>query len=217
MIENKTAYHEAGHAIISYYHRIHLGGISITKDPNSDSIGRCQYKQYGADKYHLEALIDSILAGRAVELKLFGDKAQNGWIFSDLDKAIDAALIIHDKFYKYESDDGLGNLEYVDHLNCIRKQIIEDDNDYLYDLETNATMFYDDHGHHVEDLVSREHIWNCIENLASVLIVMNEISQDELVDVIKSIWDDEKVEELEESIEIERIKTDSGRQWGMPF
>jgi hypothetical protein len=217
MIENKTAYHEAGHAIIAFYHRLTLGGISIIEDLDNDSRGRTQFRLFGTDEFHFERLIDSILAGRAVELKLFGERAENGWIFSDLDKSIDAALVIHNKFYTVNSDDGLGNVEYVNHLNQIKTQIIEDDNDYLYDLDSNATMFFDDHGQHVEELVNREHIWNCINKLAKVLIVKKEIVQGELIELIQSIWESEKVEELELIIDKERVESGLDREWGMPF
>jgi ATP-dependent Zn protease len=216
-LKNKTAYHEAGHAIIAFYHRLKLGSISIIEDPDKDSRGKVQFRQFGTDEFHLEALIDSILAGRAVELKLLGDKAQNGWIFSDLNKAIDAALIIHDKFYKDRSDDGFGNVEYVDHLNQIKNQILEDDNDYLWDLESNANMFYDDHGQHIEELVNREHIWNCIVHLAKILIDKKVMNQDELIEVIQSIWKDEKVEELEEELDSMRVELGLDREWGQPF
>src|SRR3990170_4851648 len=79
----RTAYHEAGHAVAAYKLRRRISRVSIVPDPEDGTLGHCSYSQLWNDfnpeiyddsktTQRLETLILTALAGVAAEPRLSG-------------------------------------------------------------------------------------------------------------------------------------------------
>ncbi|XP_014300688.1 ATP-dependent zinc metalloprotease YME1L isoform X1 [Microplitis demolitor] len=94
--ENRiTAYHEAGHALVSYYSKEAHPLAKVTIIPRAGSLGHTSYLPkkdiYHETKSQLLASMDTMLGGRAAEELIFGpDKVTTG-ASSDLQKATEVA------------------------------------------------------------------------------------------------------------------------------
>lgn len=202
---NKFAYHEAAHAIIAFYHGFELDKISTLYGKNSIFVSSVVNRHSGSDIYQLEQELDVLLAGKAVEDKLLGEDSSDDWIFTDLVAALDVAISL----CELDPDDE----EFIEEYQKTKDYIESGSPNVYFD----GDEFIDNYGWHSEELVNRNHIWNCINHLAQMLMTKGEIEKQELVASIKIFWKIEDVVEIESLIEKERIKTNSGRQWGMPF
>ncbi len=100
----RTAYHEAGHAVAAYDQRRRISRVSIIPDSEEGTLGHCSYSQFwkGFDpelnynsktRPRIETLIICSLAGHAAEAKHSG---RNNWVGSKADRlnALDMALYI---------------------------------------------------------------------------------------------------------------------------
>jgi hypothetical protein len=205
MIENKTAYHEAGHAIIAFYHGFELDKISTKYGEKSIFVKSIVKHHSGSDIYQLEQELDVLLAGKAVEDKLLDEDSSDDWMFTDLATSLDVAISL----CELDQDDD----ELIDEYLKTKEHIETGSPEIYYDADT----FIENYGWHSEELVNRNHIWKCIDHLAQMLMTKGEIEKQELLASIKIFWNVEDVVEIERSIDKERIKTNSERQWGMPF
>ena len=73
----RTAYHEAGHAVIAWYYNIHTLGVSIVKGrhTNGESHLFSQFRRLPDLQVHqLERELDLTMAGAATEERLTGEK-----------------------------------------------------------------------------------------------------------------------------------------------
>ncbi|OQR79316.1 ATP-dependent zinc metalloprotease YME1-like [Tropilaelaps mercedesae] len=86
-----TAYHEGGHALVSFYSKHHSPLHKVTIIPRGPSLGHTAYipekEQYHETKVQLLATLDTLMGGRAAEELIFGpDKVTSG-ASSDLQRA----------------------------------------------------------------------------------------------------------------------------------
>ncbi|XP_066157472.1 ATP-dependent zinc metalloprotease YME1L [Euwallacea fornicatus] len=91
-----TAYHEGGHAIVAYYtkgsHPLH----KVTIIPRGPSLGHTAYipekEQYHVTKSQLQAMMDTMMGGRAAEELIFGPEKITSGASSDLQQATSIAI-----------------------------------------------------------------------------------------------------------------------------
>ena len=200
----RTAYHEAAHAVIAWFHRRGVNGISIK--PEGESLGRLSsypFYQFPETSIHdIEIDLDIIFAGRAAEEIKF-EHSTNGW-FGDYLKALDAVEAFCKK---------IDNAEYLEDIN--RYKEVSGDDDYFMQLADGGENLFCDYGGHVLELLERDHIWACVDHVAKILIERHEIDGPELNKIISDIWELEKVEEKEEKLDSEREAKKLGREWGV--
>ena len=81
LLQKAVAYHESGHAVMSYLTKKPVPAVSIVEDERSD--GRCSYAKIDPLRLELdlvrsgrlvEARIAGLLAGREAELRLLGSR-----------------------------------------------------------------------------------------------------------------------------------------------
>ncbi|KAL1500739.1 hypothetical protein ABEB36_006184 [Hypothenemus hampei] len=90
-----TAYHEGGHAIVAYYtkdsHPLH----KVTIIPRGPSLGHTAYipekERYHVTKSQLQAMMDTMMGGRAAEELIFGPEKITSGASSDLQQATSIA------------------------------------------------------------------------------------------------------------------------------
>ncbi|XP_074107290.1 ATP-dependent zinc metalloprotease YME1L isoform X1 [Cotesia typhae] len=94
--ENRiTAYHEAGHALVSFYSKEAMPLAKVTIIPRAGSLGHTSSLPkkdiYHQTKQHLLAAMDTSLGGRAAEELIFGTEKITVGAASDLQKATQIA------------------------------------------------------------------------------------------------------------------------------
>jgi hypothetical protein len=179
--------------------------FQLNMDRKSIFVNSIVSRNNGVERYQLEQELDVLLAGKAVEDKMFDEDSSDDWVYTDFTTALDVAIAL----CKLDPDDE----EFIEEYEAIKDDI----RNYSSSIYHTADKFFYNYGLHSEELVNRNHIWKCIDHLAQMLMTKNEIEKNELIASIKIFWKIEDVVEIESSIEKERIKTNSGRQWGMPF
>jgi ATP-dependent Zn protease len=200
-----TAYHEAAHAIIAWYHRRTVLNLSIK--PKQKTLGRLtsfHLYQFPETSIHdIEIDLDIILAGKAAENILLEYEDETlGW-YLDLFKAFDAAEVLCAKKKAYKK---------IRRISSYRQHIRNGNSLHLIFY---GGAFFDDFGQHVKELLERDHIWVCVDHVAKILLEQQELDEQELGTIISDIWALEKVNEKEEMIGIDRIKKQLGREWGV--
>ena len=73
--------------------------------------------------------------------------------------------------------------------------------------------FLDEFGGHVRDLMTRPHIWGCVEAVARELLKKTDLMGEEVSDIISWTWEEMDGSEQEFHIEKQRSE-DNGRPWG---
>ena len=155
----KSAYHEAGHAVIAWYYNNPPFNVSIVKE--GDTLGGCQLldkmrKVPKLEIHQLERELDISMAGAAAVEKLTGKKITGtGWGGNDYINAVKMA----------------------EQWAQLAKKALDDV--YLIDMSIDmdgvkgclfSGAFLDEFGGHVRELMTRPHIWECVEAVARELL-----------------------------------------------
>lgn len=86
-----TAYHEGGHALVSFYTKNHSPLHKVTIIPRGPSLGHTAYipekEKYHETKAQLMATLDTLMGGRAAEELIFGPEKITSGASSDLLRA----------------------------------------------------------------------------------------------------------------------------------
>jgi ATP-dependent Zn protease len=195
----RAAYHEAGHVVIAWYYSIGCVGVSIAKE--QDSLGAAQIRglfgKVPLQAHQLERELDIAMAGVAAEEKFTGKKLR-GWGGNDYMNAVKIAAQWSEQTIKTF------------------------DNAYLVDtsIEVDQTTgclfsagFLDEFATNVRQLISRAHIWGCVEAVARKLIEKGALSSQEVTDIISVTWEELDGDEQELIIEKQQFNS-SQRPWG---
>jgi hypothetical protein len=195
----KVAYHEAGHVVIAWYYNIFSVGVSIAKE--QDSFGAAQiwglFGKVPLQTHHLERELDIAMAGAAAEEKLTGQKI-TGWGGNDYKRAVQMAAQWSGQTGKDFDDAYLVDISIeVDQITgCLF-----------------SAVFLDEFAAHVRQLMSRAHIWGCVEAVARQLLKQCVLGGQEVTDIISKTWIEMDGDEQE--LIIERQRSDGNkRPWG---
>ena len=194
-----VAYHEAGHVVIAWYYSIDCVGVSIAKE--QDSFGAAQilglFGKVPLKTHQLERELDIAMAGAAAEEKIIGKKLK-GWGGNDYINAVKIAA---------QWSEQTGNPFDDAYLIDISKEV-----DQITGCLFSA-VFLDEFAANVRHLMSRAHIWGCVEAVARELLNKTVISSEEVIDIISKTW--EELDGDEQELTIERQRSDSNqRPWG---
>ena len=99
----RTAYHEAGHAVAAYDQRRRISRVSIIPDFEEGTLGHCSYSQFWKDFHpdinddsktrgHIETAIICCLSGHTAEARLSG---RNNWVGSSQDRSAALGLALY--------------------------------------------------------------------------------------------------------------------------
>jgi len=194
-----VAYHEAGHVVIAWYYSIDCVGVSIAKE--QDSFGAAQiwglFGKVPLKTHQLERELDIAMAGVAAEEKIIGKKLR-GWGGNDYINAVKIAAQWSEQTGKTFDD--------VYHID-ISKEV-----DQIAGCLFSA-VFLDEFAANVRHLMSRAHIWGCVEAVARELLNKTVISSEEVIDIISMTWQELDGDEHELTIERQRSERNQ-RPWG---
>ena len=191
---HQTAYHEAGHAVISWYWRRSFEKLTII--PDGEILGLVKGSIWSSDlpqcsTHDLEINIDILLAGEAAEEKHCGaNRPGMGWI-EDYKKAAEIA-----KKWAMQTNQPR---EYMEDIELF----ISDSN---AELCMYSCDFYFEFGRNVERLMDRPHIWSSIEALAEKIIKYRELSGDKAHTIIYEQWNKVRGDREEKKHEKEDLK-----------
>jgi len=195
----RVAYHEAGHVVIAWYYNIRCVGVSIAKE--QDSFGAVQiwglFGKVPLKTHQLERELDVAMAGAAAEEKIIGKKLR-GWGGNDYINAVKIAA---------QCSEQTGNPFDDVYLIDISKEV-----DQIRGCLFSAA-FLDEFAANVRHLMSRAHIWGCVEAVARELLNKTVISSEEVIDIISKTW--EELDGDEQEAILEKQRSDSiQRPWG---
>jgi len=194
-----VAYHEAGHVVIAWYYSIDCVGVSIAKE--QDSFGAAQilglFGKVPLQTHQLERELDVAMAGAAAEEKIIGKKLR-GWGGNDYINAVKIAA---------QWSEQTGNPFDDAYLIDISKE-----EDQITGCLFSAD-FLDEFAAHVRHLMSRAHMWGCVEAVARELLNKTVISSEEVIDIISMTWQELDGDEHELTIERQRSERNQ-RPWG---
>ncbi len=198
----RTAYHEAGHSIIAWHYNIPILGVSLVKGKHTNGESRIfgHFRRFPNVQVHeLERELDVNMAGTAAEEKLTGKKmTATRWGGNDYVIAVKIA-----EQWAEQTGRTLDNVYLTD---------IGIDVDGITGCLF-SSAFLDEFGGHVRDLVTRPHIWKCIEVAAQELLKKTALSGEEVSDLIAETWEAADGYHHELALEAQR-SSDAGRPWG---
>lgn len=169
-----TAYHEAGHAVISHILRPNIKIEQITVMPRNKSLG---FVSYNNDEIPANSSFDDIknkilisFAGRVAEKKFAGESGVNTGASNDLEQASDLA------FWAVRNL-GMSDIGYVNLKNQTQSS-------YLSELiDKKVLEILNECKEKCEKLVDKN--WSKIEKIAKILIEKEMIDENEFLNVIK--------------------------------
>ncbi|QFR49637.1 AAA family ATPase [Sulfurimonas lithotrophica] len=173
----KTAYHEAGHAVLSYVLLPSIKIEQVTVAPRSESLGFVSYhnEEY-IDATSKEELFNDVcvlLAGRVAKMQKFGEDGMETGAMSDLEAAtmqIYAAIAI------FGMDEELGYINISGLDMGTGKMLFEDK------IEQRILSWLDKAQKHTQNEVKR--LWSAIDAVAQELIKKEVIDGEELKRII---------------------------------
>jgi len=197
--QKRVAYHEAGHVVIAWYYNIRCVGVSIAKE--QDSFGAVQiwglFGKVPLKTHQLERELDVAMAGAAAEEKFTGKKLR-GWGGNDYINAVKIAAQCPEQTGKTFDDVYL--IDISKEVDQIRGCLF-------------SAVFLDEFAANVRHLMSRAHIWGCVEAVAHQLLKQTVLSSQEITDIISVSW--KELDGDEHELTIERQLSDSNqRPWG---
>ena len=166
----ETAYHEAGHAVISKSLMPHIAIEQITITPRERSLGFVSYNtednNANPSKKDLENRIAISFAGRLAQMKQFGEEGFDTGAVNDLKQATKYAYLIvahygMDDTLGYINIDGIPNLQYY-------KENITDTNFVQSDIELSVKKILKELEQKTKKLIDTN--WNKIDTIAKLLI-----------------------------------------------
>lgn len=169
-----TAYHEAGHAVISHILCPQVKIEQITVMPRGRTMG---FVSYNNDEIRSNDSFEDIknqtvisFAGRVAEIKFCGSKGVNSGASNDLKQA-------SDRLFWAITNLGMGELGYVNIAGCCGA-------DYINELAQKEVLkILGEQKNRCESLVDKH--WNSIEKIAKILIEKEMIDEAEFLSVIK--------------------------------
>ncbi|MEA2111288.1 MAG: AAA family ATPase, partial [Campylobacterota bacterium] len=177
----KTAYHEAGHAVLSYVLLPNIKIEQVTVAPRSDSLGFVSYHHDdfidATSKDDLFNNICVLLAGRVAKMEQFADVGMETGAFSDLEVATMqayAAVAI------FGMDDELGYINISGIEAGYDKQLL------TKKIETRMLAWMDDAKIQTQKEVKR--LWPSIDAVAKALIEKEMIDGEELKEIMQKSY-----------------------------
>ena len=180
----ETAYHEAGHAVVSKSLMPHIPIEQITITPRETSLGFVSYNSENTDsnpsKKDLQNRISVSFAGRIAQMKQFGDEGFDTGALSDLKRATRYAYLIvahygMDDELGYINIDGIPNLQY-------NKEDITDSNFLQSDIEISVKKILKEIEHKTRTVVDEN--WSKIDTIARLLIEKEVLENDDINKVL---------------------------------
>ena len=202
-LELKTsAYHEASHIVIAWHYGRRIDDASISKGDQKK--GKANIIRLFGNFPHIpiheiEREMDIAMAGIAAEEQLIGKKDLKAeWGGTDYPDAVEIAIEWSKKIGK-----PLNN-------NYVKDQNVEVDGikGIFFQQE-----FFNEFGNNVRNLVSRQHIWKCVEAVANALLKHKELSREKIMGIISKAWKKYDGDRNEELIEKQKQHTKE-RPWG---
>ena len=202
-LELKTsAYHEASHIVIAWHYGRRIDDASISKGDQKK--GKANIIRLFGNFPHIpiheiEREMDIAMAGIAAEEHLAGRKnIKPEWGGTDYPDAVKIAIEWAKKTGKQLNNDYFMDQSIeVDGIKGIFSQ----------------QDFFDDFGGNVREMMSRPHIWKCVEAVAEALLKHRDLNGDEISSVISKTWEEADGENNEELIE-EQKQHAKERPWG---
>ena len=198
----RTAYHEAGHVVVAWHYNIPILGVSLVKSRHTNGESRIFghfRRSQNLQVHQLERELDLNMAGAAAVEKLTDKKmTSTRWGGNDYVIAVKIAEQWAEQTGKTLDDIYLTDTSIdVDGITgCLF-----------------SSAFLDEFGGHVRELVTRPHIWGCIEVVAQELLKKTELSGEEVSDLIAETWGAADGYNHELALEAQR-PNDAGRPWG---
>ncbi len=174
----KTAYHEAGHAVLSYILLPKIKIEQVTVAPRSQTLGFVSYhnEEY-IDATSKEDLFNDIcvlLAGRIAKMEKFGDEGMETGAISDLEAA---TMQVYAAIALFGMDEELGYINISGLEEGYSKQLFQEK------IETRILIWMDKAKEHTQNEVKKN--WKAIDAVAQVLIKKEMIDGEELKNIIK--------------------------------
>ncbi|MEA2020096.1 MAG: AAA family ATPase, partial [Campylobacterota bacterium] len=176
----ETAYHEAGHAVISKVLNPDAKIEQITVTPREDTLGFVSYDVEGSNsnpsKKDLENKICVAYAGRVAQMKQYGEDGLDTGASSDLKQATKIAFLMVSSFGMDEEFGDIsveGALQVINHNNnlldntFLKSEVEQRVKENLKSLKTKT-----------EELVSKH--WTKIDKLANELLEKEVVHEEEL-------------------------------------
>lgn len=174
----KTAYHEAGHAVLSYVLLPNVKIEQVTVAPRSESLGFVSYhsEEY-IDATSKEELFNDVcvlLAGRIAKMEKFGDDGMETGAVSDLEAA---TLQVYAAIALFGMDEELG------YINISGLDVGGTNPIFQNKIEERMLVWLDKAKKHTQEEVKR--LWSAIDAVAQELIKKEVIDGEELKDIIQ--------------------------------
>jgi ATP-dependent Zn protease len=174
----KTAYHEAGHAVLSYILLPDVKIEQVTITPRSQALGFVSYSDEEITNLSKEELFNDIcvaLAGRIAKLKKFPDEGVDTGAAQDLEQATWEA---YNAIANFGMDEEVGYIN-IDTLNQnVSKDLFKDV------IERRILVWIEEATKKAEEYVER--YWDKIEKVAQELVKKELIDAKELEKIMKS-------------------------------
>lgn len=172
-----TAYHEAGHAVLSYLLLPEIKIEQVTIAPRSQTLG---FTSYSTEDFfgnvNREELFNNIcvlLAGRVANIRQAGDRGIDSGAANDLEMATHQAYMA---VANLGMDDELGNVQADTLCQNVSRQL------FLRTVERRVQVWISDATAQAETLVARH--WDKIQRLAEVLISQEIVDGAELESIM---------------------------------
>ncbi|WP_263833185.1 AAA family ATPase [Sulfurospirillum oryzae] len=174
----KTAYHEAGHAVLSFVLCPHIKIEQVTVAPRSDALGFVSYHNDdyidAISKDELFANICVLLAGRIAKMEKYGKAGMETGAITDLEIA---SMQAYSAIALFGMDDELGYINISGIEDAYDKELLAEK------LETRLLAWMDEAKKQTEKEVKR--LWPAIEAVAQSLIAKEVIDGLELKKIIE--------------------------------
>lgn len=175
----KTAYHEAGHAVLSFILAPNIKIEQVTVAPRSDSLGFVSYHNDdyidAISKDELFTNICVLFAGRVAKMEKFGKAGMETGAISDLEVA---SMQAYAAIALFGMDDELGYINISGIETAYEKDLL------CEKVEERLLVWLDDAKKQTEKEVKR--LWLAIEAVAEALIIKEMIDGDELKNIIEA-------------------------------
>ncbi|MDH4943970.1 AAA family ATPase [Sulfurimonas sp. C5] len=173
----KTAYHEAGHAVLSYFLLPDIKIEQVTVAPRSETLGFVSYHNDDyVDATSKEELFNDVcvlLAGRIAKMEKFGEEGMETGAINDLEVA---SMQVYAAVALFGMDDEIG------YLNVSGVESVYDRKLFSKRIEERMIAWIEEAKHKTQREVKR--LWPAIEAVAKRLIKKEVIDGEELKKII---------------------------------
>lgn len=176
----KTAYHEAGHAVLSYFLLPNIKIEQVTVSPRSEALGFVSYHNDDyIDAISKDDLFNDVcvaLAGRIAKMKKFGESGMETGAINDLEVA---SMQVYAAIALFGMDEELG------YINVTGIESIYDRKIFSKKIEERILVWIKDAKEKTQKEVER--LWPAIDAIAKVLIEKEVIDGEELKGIIDKV------------------------------